>query len=242
MARYLVYCRFSPPIGGSVVVKDFYECIISMHGLFYSVTATFTTLVFALFLFVSEQFTNSTSEFYNAPQTRAHAIRLLETLRKDVQHMILSEDVLKNDTYSCQVNVTRNGRTRIFTFPTLRQTSPDEEPRVVQVTYELEGLAQQVKTRNGNRDLFRLSRILDNGIPRSIPAQSSNQIVDFLIELIPASSEKNGNERIVSGGCPAELQKVYVEFHVAIQESTKHINISRYSTTIDREYLSDQPS
>ena len=210
-----------------------------MHGLFYSVTATFTTLVFALVLFVSDQFSGTSSDFYNAPQTRAHAIRLLETLRKDVQHMILSDEVLESGTFTCQVNVTRNGRTRIFTFPTLRQHGPDEAPKIVQVTYELEGIGQQVKTRNGDRDLYRLTRILDNGIPRSTPAQSSNQIVDFLIELIPASSEENGNERIVSGGCPAELEKVYVEFHVAIQESARHINISRYSTTIERN---EQPS
>ena len=208
-----------------------------MHGLFYSVTATFTTLVFALLFFLSDQFSSSTSDFYNAPQTRSHAIRLLETLRRDVENMVLSEEVMESGNFTCQVNVTRNGRTQIFSFPTLRQNSLDEEPRIVQVTYELEGLAEQIKTRNGYRDLYRLSRVIDNGIPRSMPSQSSNQIVDFLIELIPASSEENGNERIVSGGCPAELKKVYVEFHVAIQESTKHINISRYSTTIERQFF-----
>lgn len=212
-----------------------------MHGLFYSVTATFTTLVFALFLFVSEQFSNSSSDFDNAPQTRAHAIRLLETLRKDVQHMILSDEVMEQHGFTCEVNVTPNGRTRTFTFPTLRQATPEEEPRLVQVTYELDELAEQIKTRNGYRDLFRLSRILDNGVPRSVPAQSTNQIVDFLIELIPVSSEENGNERIVSGSCPSELDRVYVEFHVAIQESTRHINISRYSTTIQREYVTESP-
>ena len=212
-----------------------------MHGLFYSVTATFTTLVFALLFFVSNQFSSS-SDFYNAPQTRAHAIRILETLRKDVQHMVLSDEVLENSAFSCQVNVTEDGRTRMFSFPTLRQNGVDETPQVVQVTYELTALEQEVKTRNGNRKLYSLSRTLNTGIPRSKPAQSSNQIVDFLIELIPESSEENGNERIISGGCPAALNKVYVEFYVAIQESTRHINISRYSTTIERDTPVDHSS
>ena len=206
-----------------------------MQGLFYSVTATFTTLVFALILFVSEHFYKpSSSEFNNAPQTRAHAIRLLETLRTDVENMVVHVSQKEEEgSYECHVNMTRSGRTRVFTFPTLRQL-PDEEPAVVQVTYVLEGLARQVKTRNGHRDLYRLSRVLDNGIPRTNPALSSDQIVDFLIELIPSESEGSPNQRIVYGGCPSTLDRVYVEFHVAIQEAANYINISRYSTTIER--------
>ena len=203
-----------------------------MHGLFYSVTATFTTLVFALFLFVSEQFsTPSPSTLYNAPQTRAHAIRLLETLRKDVQHLILDQEIENQTGFSCRVQVDRDGRTHSFTFPTLRVSGPNEEAKVVQVTYEMEGLGTQVDTRSGPRDLFKLNRILENGIPRAMPMQSSTQLVDFVIELIPEISPENGEERIISGTCPVDLEKVYVEFHVAIQETSKHINISRYSST-----------
>lgn len=210
-----------------------------MHGLFYSVTATFTTLVFALFLFVSEQFsTSSTSELYNAPQTRAHAIRLLETLRKDVQHLILSQDAGIQNEISCSVQVDRDGKTHSFTFPTLRIAGPEEEAKVVQITYELEGLGAQVDTRSGPRDLYKLNRILENGIPRVLPTQSSTQIVDFVIELIPGPSIDSEPERIISGACPMNLEKVYVEFHVAIQETSKHINISRYSSTFHR----DQPN
>ena len=214
-----------------------------MQGLFYSVTATFTTLVFALILFVSEQFYKpSSTEFYNAPQTRAHAIELLETLSEDVQNMILTEGLSGSSSFTCHVNMTRNGRTRVFSFPTLRRQEPGADPDIVQVTYVLEGLARQVKTRSGNRDLYRLQRILDNGTPRAMPAQSSSQIVDFLIELIPSSEEENTSQRIVSGGCPLQLDKVYVEFHVAIQEAANYINISRYSTTIQREFLHNSPS
>ena len=206
-----------------------------MHSLFYSVTATFTTLVFALILFVSEQFSSSPSELYNAPQTRAHAIRLLETLRKDVQHLILVEDATNAAAFSCTVQVDRDGRTHAFTFPTLRMAGPDEEAKVVQVTYELEGVGTQVDTRSGTKDLYKLKRVLDNGIPRAVFAQTSTQIVDFVIELIPARSlEQSEQERIISGACPANLEKVYVEFHVAIPETSKHISISRYSSTFHR--------
>ena len=207
-----------------------------MHGLFYSVTATFTTLVFALFLFVSEQFSTSTpSELYNAPQTRAHAIRLLETLRKDVQHLILTQDLENQNAFTCRVQVDRDGKTHSFTFPTLRMAGPDEEAKVVQVTYELEGLGTQVDTRSGQRDLYKLNRVLENGIPRDIPIQSSTQIVDFVIELIPGPAFEDDPEHIISGACPMDLEKVYVEFHVAIQETSKHINISRYSSTFHRD-------
>lgn len=214
-----------------------------MHSLFYSVTATFTTLVFALILFVSEQFSTSTSsELYNAPQTRAHAIRLLETLRKDVQHLILTQELADENAFTCRVQVDRDGRTHSFTFPTLRMAGPDEEAKVVQVTYELEGVGFQVDTRSGARDLFKLNRILENGVPRSMPLQSSTQIVDFLIELIPSPHGDTEPERIISGACPQDLEKVYVEFHVAIQETSKHINISRYSSTFHLEPENPQSS
>ena len=207
-----------------------------MHGLFYSVTATFTTLVFALFLFVSEQFSSSSpSELYNAPQTRAHAIRLLETLRKDVQHLMLTPNVDAQTDFSCRVKVDRDGKTHSFTFPTLRIAGPGEEAEIVQVTYELEGLGTQVKTRNGDRDLYKLNRILDNGLQRSMPTLNSTQIVDFVVELIPSPTTETDEERMISGACPANLEKVYVEFHVAIQETSKHINISRYSSTFHRD-------
>lgn len=212
-----------------------------MHSLFYSVTATFTTLVFALILFVSEQFSSSTpSELYNAPQTRAHAIRLLETLRKDVQHLHLAQDLADESPFSCRVQVDTDGRTHSFTFPTVRMSGPDEEAKIVQVTYELEGTGTQVETRTGTRDLFKLNRILENGVPRSIPMQSSTQIVDFVIELIPSPVDTERTERIISGDCPSDLEQVYVEFHVAIQETSKHINISRYSSTFRRNPVNHQ--
>ena len=69
-----------------------------------------------------------------------------------------------------------------------------------------------------------------------MPIQNGTQIVDFVIELIPSYTDDD-QERIISGACPMDLEKVYVEFHVAIQETSKHINISRYSSTFHREQV-----
>lgn len=107
-----------------------------MQGLFYSVTATFTTLVLALILFVVEHYQQfSSSDLHEAQQTRAQAVFLLEALRDDVQHMVVAGNDMELSDFSCRVNMTRNGRTRVFTFPTLRQLDPEEEPSIVQVTY-----------------------------------------------------------------------------------------------------------
>ena len=198
-----------------------------MHGLFYSVTATFTTLLFALFLFLSEQFADVSSTLYNAPQARAHAIRLLETLRKDIQH-VQTQDV--NGT--CGLTIARDGHTRYFTFPTLRMPGPDAELQEVQVTYELEGTGEHVQPRNGTRALYRLKRTLDDGGTRSEPYATHAQMVDFVIELIPEQAPDGLRERHISGACPDVLSEIYVEFHVAIQESPRRVSVSRYSSTI----------
>lgn len=240
-ARYLFSRLSGSPDRRVSDCQRFYVCSLIMQGLFYSVTATFTTLIIAIFLFVAEHVDqSSTSHFQKAHQTRAHAVELLESLRSDIQHIVLPEPGSELHS-TCQVSLNRNGRTREFTFPTLRSVHPDEAPRVVQVTYVLEGLARQVSTRNGDRDLYRLRRILDDETPRQLPSEGNTQIVDFLIELIPASSTDAPYPRIVSGACPTDLDRVYVEFHVAVQEAANYIVISSYSTTIQREFLQHLP-
>ena len=131
--------------------------------------------------------------------------------------------------------MTRNGRTRMFTFPTRIQREEDLKPEIVQVTYELEGQAKQVNTRNGKRDLYKLRRYLDDGTMSEIHGGSSSQMVDFLVELIPHTPLDAPERRIVSGGCPTPLDKVYVEFHMAINEVPTYVTVSRYSTTITRK-------
>ena len=204
-----------------------------MQGLFYSVTATFTTLVLALILFVVEHYNRmSPPELNDAEQTQEQAIFFLEAIKADVENMVLPD----NDAAgSCRISMTRNGRTKLFTFPTMIRRQGNDRPERVQVTYELQGQAKQVNTRSGKRDLYRLRRYLDDGTMTVIQGGSSNQMIDFLVELIPASRLDAPERRIVSGGCPASLSKVYVEFHLAINEVPTYVTVSRYSTTIERK-------
>lgn len=206
-----------------------------MQGLFYSVTATFTTLVLALTLFVVEQYDQwSAPELNDAEQTKEQAIFFLESIKSDVENMVfLDTDAAKDG--SCSISMTRNGRTKMFTFPTLIQLNNGVKPEIVQVTYELQGQAKQVTTRNGKRDLYRLRRYLEDGTMTEIQGGSSNQMVDFLVELIPETNADSPERRIVSGGCPSSLEKVYVEFHLAINEVPTYVTVSRYSTTIKRK-------
>ena len=203
-----------------------------MQGLFYSVTATFTTLVLALILFVVEQYNQfSSPELNDAEQTKEQAIFFLESIKTDVENMVIPDP---SDS-GCRISMTRNGRTRMFTFPTLVKHKGTNKSEVIQVTYELEGQAKQVNTRNGKRDLYKLRRYLDDGTMTEVNGGSSNQMVDFLVELIPQSSKESPERRIVSGGCPDSLDKVYVEFHMAINEVPTYVTVSRYSTTITRK-------
>lgn len=205
-----------------------------MQGLFYSVTATFTTLVLALILFVVEQYDRlSAPDLNDAEQTKEQAIFFLESIKTDVENMVLL-DTADQDDSNCSISMTRNGRTKVFTFPTLITRPGQRQPEIVQVTYELQGQAKQVATRNGKRDLYKLRRYLEDGTSTEIQAGSTSQMVDFLVELIPAASEGTPEKRIVSGGCPASLDKVYVEFHLAINEIPTYVTVSRYSTTITR--------
>ncbi len=206
-----------------------------MQGLFYSVTATFTTLVLALILFVVEHYDRmSAPELNDAEQTKEQAIFFLEAIKTDVENMVLHHQDFAVDG-ACHVSMTRNGRTKLFTFPTMIHRKGSDQPELVQVTYELQGQAKQVNTRNGKRDLYRLRRYLDDGTMTEIHGGSSNQMVDFLVELIPNSSADVPDRRIVSGGCPTSLNKVYVEFHIAINEVPTYVTVSRYSTTIKRK-------
>ena len=205
-----------------------------MQGLFYSVTATFTTLVLALILFVVEQYDRlSAPDLNDAEQTKEQAIFFLESIKSDVENMVLLEADQAGDT-RCRISMTRNGRTKVFTFPTLITRPGQRQAEVVQVTYELEGQAKQVATRNGTRDLYKLRRYLEDGSHTEIQGGSTSQMVDFLVELIPNAAEGTPEKRIVSGGCPTSLDKVYVEFHLAINEVPTYVTVSRYSTTITR--------
>ena len=65
---------------------------------------------------------------------------------------------------------------------------------------------------------------------------SSNQMVDFLVELIPQVSPKNRQiEELCQGTAHRTLDKVYVEFHLAVNEVPTYVTVSRYSTTIKRK-------
>ena len=60
-----------------------------MQGLFYSVTATFTTLVLALVFFVADQYNQlSAPELSDAEHTKEQAIFFLETMTSDVENMV----------------------------------------------------------------------------------------------------------------------------------------------------------
>lgn len=206
-----------------------------MQGLFYSVTATFTTLVLAVFLFVVEHYQQFSSVDLGDPrQSKAQATLFLETLESDLVNMFSLTSSTEGDSFSCRVSMTRNGRTRFFTFPTIRKTSGKSMPEIVQVTYELEGQAQQVDTHNGKRDLYKLRRHLNGNEIIELPGVSTNQIVDFLVELIPTTAADRPIERIVSGGCPTDLDQVYIEFYVAMSEVPNYISINKYSTTVQR--------
>ncbi|MEM8488150.1 MAG: hypothetical protein AAF564_21550, partial [Bacteroidota bacterium] len=171
-----------------------------MQGLFYSVTATFTTLVLALILFVVEQYDRiSAPDLNDAEQTKEQAIFFLESIKTDVENMVLLETAEAEDS-RCRISMTRNGRTKVFTFPTLITRTGQRQPEIVQVTYELQGQAKQVTTRNGKRDLYKLRRYLEDGTSTEIQAGSTSQMVDFLVELIPEASEGAPDKRIVSGG------------------------------------------
>jgi len=206
-----------------------------MQGLFNSVTATFTTLVFALALFVVEHYQQfSYADLGDARQTRAQATHFLETLEQDVANMLALVQAPETSSFACRVSMTRNGRTRFFTFPTLSQSEKGKYPEIVQVTYELEGQAMQIDTRNGKRDLYRLRRHLDGDRSMELPVISSDQIVDFLVELIPTPPENMPVERIVSGSCPTDLDQVYIEFYVAVSDVPRYVSINKFSTTIQR--------
>lgn len=206
-----------------------------MQGLFYSVTATFTTLVLAIFLFVVEHYQQFSSiDLGDARQSKAQATLFLETLESDLVNMFSLTNSTEGDSFSCRVSMTRNGRTRFFTFPTIRKVSGKSMPDIVQVTYELEGQAQQVDTHNGKRDLYKLRRHLEGGQVIELPGVSTDQIVDFLVELIPTTAADRPVERIVSGGCPTDLDQVYIEFYVAMSEVPNYISINKFSTTVQR--------
>ena len=205
-----------------------------MQGLFYSVTATFTTLVLALTLFVVEHYNQfSATELNDAEQTKEQALFFLEAIKMDVENMESLNDAPTTDS-SCRISMTREGRTRMFTFPTRIKRQGNDKPEIVQVTYELQGQAKLVNTRNGKRDLYKLRRYLDDGTMTEMQGGSSSQVVDFLVELIPHTPIDSPERRIVSGACPTTLDKVYVEFHLAINEVPTYVTVSRYSTTITR--------
>ena len=69
---------------------------------------------------------------------------MLETLRKDVQHLMINQELIDQTDYSCEIHVDQDGRTYSFAFPTKRVAGPGEKPQIVQVTYELESLNTQV--------------------------------------------------------------------------------------------------
>lgn len=231
-----------PSCRTGVLVVRYYCRSDRMQGLFYSVTATFTTLVLALILFVADHYNQfSAPELNDAEQTKEQAIFFLEAIKMDVENMVFLSDATTTDS-SCRISMTRNGRTRMFTFPTRIRREGNPKPEIVQVTYELEGQAKQVNTRNGKRDLYKLRRYLDDGTMSEIHGGSSNQMVDFLVELIPHTPVDSPERRIVSGGCPTTLDKVYVEFHLAINEVPTYVTVSRYSTTITRKEQSVLPA
>ena len=174
-----------------------------MQGLFYSITATFTTLVLALVLFVVEHYQQfSSPELADAQQTKTQAIDFLEAFQQDIAGLVDVSSLGLQTPYSCHVSMTRNGRTKQFTFPTLSKIEGSDSPEIFQVTYELQGQARQVRTRNGKRDLFRLRRYLRDGSMTEIRGGGTNQIVDFLVELIPSKEAGTASERILSGRMP----------------------------------------
>ena len=213
-----------------------------MQGLFYSVTATFTTLVLALILFVVEHYHQfSSTELADAQHTKAQAIDFLEVIQRDISRMADVTRLGASEDYTCHVSMTRNGRTKSFSFPMIQHLEAGESPDIVQVTYELQGQAREVRTRNGKRDLYRLRRFINDGTTTEIRSGGTNQIVDFLIELIPHRNTTGPVERIVSGACPASLNQVYVEFRVAVNDTPTYATVSRYSSTIDRLFGDEEP-
>ena len=211
-----------------------------MQGLFYSITATFTTLVLALVVFVFEHYQQfSAVDLLDAQQTKTQAIDFLETLQKDIASMVDVSHLEAAGAFTCHVSMTRNGRTKQFTFPTLAPAVGNEPAQVVQVTYELQGQARQVITRNGKRDLYRLRRYMRDGSMTEIRGGGTNQIVDFLVELIPSRYSEMPEERIVSGACPKSLNQVYIEFHVAFNDARTYATVSRYSSTVNRDLLAE---
>jgi hypothetical protein len=210
-----------------------------MQGLFYSVTATFSALILTLFLYVvqhkEELTTSRVQETYMA---QAQAAYFIESLREDIENMFTPQGA---DAATCQLRMTRNGRTRRFTFPTLRYLRGESTPTVVHVTYELEGQARQIETRRGTRDLYRLRRFIDEGDNVLTLGGSSTQIVDFLVELFPEMPGGVSDLRILSGDCPADLRQVRVEFRIAVPEhgavnawsdSTQYATTARYAATV----------
>jgi len=206
-----------------------------MQGLLYSVTATFTTIVLAIVVFAVEHYHQfSSNELVDTQRTKAQAIDFLEAFQKDISNMVDISRLDHSGRYSCHVSMTRNGRTRQFTFPTLIQRKADESPHIVQVTYELQGQARQAITRNGKRDLYWLRRYFGDGSITEIHGADVDQVVDFLVEIIPDGDVGARAERIVSGGCPTSIDQVYIEFHLAISNAPTYASISRYSSIIDR--------
>ncbi|MEZ4700132.1 MAG: hypothetical protein R2834_07360 [Rhodothermales bacterium] len=214
-----------------------------MQGLFYSVTTTFSALVLTLFLYViqhkEELATNRAQEAYMA---QAQAAYFIQSLQDDIENMFTPEAGAGSESpVTCRLSMTRNGRTRSFTFPTLRYRNGDSEPSIVHVTYELEGQARQIETRKGMRDLYRLRRFIDEGDNVLTLGGSSTQIVDFLVELFPHLPDGNSDLRVLSGDCPTDLNQVRVEFRIAVPEnsstnawsdSTVYTTTARYTATV----------
>lgn len=211
-----------------------------MQGLFYSVTTTFSALVLTLFLYVvqhKEELASSRVE--EAYMAQAQAAYFIQTLQEDIENMFTPDG--GQDAMTCRLSMTRTGRTRSFTFPTLRHLNGETTPSIVHVTYELEGQALQIETRAGTRDLYRLRRFIDEGDHVLTLGGSSTQIVDFLVELFPHLPDGDSDLRILAGDCPTDLNQVRVEFRIAVPEnggaaawsdSTRYATTARYAATV----------
>ncbi len=169
---------------------------------------------------------------------RAQAAYFIQTLQNDIENMYTPSGSGVSDETTCELRMSRNGRTRSFTFPTLRYLD-GATPTIVHVTYELEGEAQQIQTRGGPRDLYRLQRFIDEGQNIRSLGGSSTQIVDFLVELFPVMPEGESDLRVLSGACPDALNQVRVAFRVALPDpgasassDTLLSTTARYAATV----------
>lgn len=210
-----------------------------MQGLFFSVTTTFSALVLTLALYVhqhhEELVLDPAQEAYRA---QAQATYFIQTLQEDIENMLPgTRATVSDEEVTCRLSMTRDGRTRSFTFPTVRYLKGESTPSIVHVTYELEGQARQIETRKGTHDLYRLRRYIDEGGPVLTLGGSNPQIVDFLVELFPSMPGGDSDLRVLSGDCPTDLDQVRVEFRVAVPEtsttdSVHYATTTRYTTTV----------